>query len=427
MSVKTLPCSDEKIRELAAEYGTPFHLYDEKGIVGCVKALQDAFAWNPNFHEYFAVKATPNPWLMKLLKEHHVGADCSSMAELVLSETVGLRGDDIVLSSNDTADEEFLKACELGAIINLDDISNLDDMERLGLVPEKICFRFNPGPELARGNAIIGKPEEAKYGMTREQLLQCVAWAKEKGIAWIGIHTMVISCELALDGLLGTIRMMFDLANEIRDKLDVTVSFIDFGGGIGIPYRPEEEPVDIAALGEGARKLFEEMMHGFDHTRISFECGRVITGPYGYLVAKAIHYKNIYRKYIGLDACMADLMRPAMYGSYHHITVVGKENEPATEVYDVTGSLCENNDKFAIQRKLPKIDMGDLLVLHDAGAHGHSMGFNYNGKLRHQELLLHEDGTVTRIRRNERLSDLFATLDFPGLAENAKKADAHHE
>lgn len=427
MSVKTLPCSDEKIRELAAEYGTPFHLYDEKGIVGCVKALQDAFAWNPNFHEYFAVKATPNPWLMKLLKEHHVGADCSSMAELVLSETVGLRGDDIVLSSNDTADEEFLKAYELGAIINLDDISNLDDMERLGLVPEKICFRFNPGPELARGNAIIGKPEEAKYGMTREQLLQCVAWAKEKGIAWIGIHTMVISCELALDGLLGTIRMMCDLANEIRDKLGVTVSFIDFGGGIGIPYRPEEEPVDIAALGEGARKLFEEMMHGFDHTRISFECGRVITGPYGYLVAKAIHYKNIYRKYIGLDACMADLMRPAMYGSYHHITVVGKENEPATEVYDVTGSLCENNDKFAIQRKLPKIDMGDLLVLHDAGAHGHSMGFNYNGKLRHQELLLHEDGTVTRIRRNERLSDLFATLDFPGLAENAKKADAHHE
>lgn len=427
MSVKTLPCSDEKIRELAAEYGTPFHLYDAKGIVGCVKALQDAFAWNPNFHEYFAVKATPNPWLMKLLKEHHVGADCSSMAELVLSETVGLRGGDIVLSSNDTADEEFLKAYELGAIINLDDISNLDDMERLGLVPEKICFRFNPGPELARGNAIIGKPEEAKYGMNREQLLQCVAWAKEKGIAWIGIHTMVISCELALDGLLGTIRMMFDLANEIRDKLGVTVSFIDFGGGIGIPYRPEEEPVDIAALGEGARKLFEEMMHGFDHTRISFECGRVITGPYGYLVAKAIHYKNIYRKYIGLDACMADLMRPAMYGSYHHITVVGKENEPATEVYDVTGSLCENNDKFAIQRKLPKIDMGDLLVLHDAGAHGHSMGFNYNGKLRHQELLLHEDGTVTRIRRNERLSDLFATLDFPGLAENAKKADAHHE
>ena len=311
----------------------------------------------------------------------------------------------------------------LGAIINLDDISNLDDMERLHIVPEKICFRFNPGPELARGNAIIGKPEEAKYGMTREQLMQCIAWAKEKGISYIGIHTMVISCELALEGLLGTISMMFDLANEIRDRLGVTVSFIDFGGGIGIPYRLEEEPVDIVALGEGARKLFEEKMKGFEHTRISFECGRVITGPYGYLVAKAIHYKHIYREYIGLDACMADLMRPAMYGSYHHITVVGKENEPATEVYDVTGSLCENNDKFAIQRKLPKIDMGDLLVIHDAGAHGHSMGFNYNGKLRHQELLLREDGSVMQIRRNETLADLFATLDFPGLKENAAKID----
>ena len=423
MSVKTLPCSDEKLREIAAVYGTPFHLYDEKGIVNCVKSFQKAFAWNPNFHEYFAVKATPNPWLMKLLKEQNVGADCSSMAELVLSETVGLRGDDIVLSSNDTADGEFLKAKELGAIINLDDISNLDDMERLGIVPEKICFRYNPGPELTRGNAIIGKPEEAKYGMTHDQLMQCVEWAKEKGITWIGIHTMVISCELALEGLLGTINMMFDLANEIREKHGVTVSFIDFGGGVGIPYRPEEEPVDIAALGEGARKLYEEKMQGFDHTRISFECGRVITGPYGYLVAKAIHYKNIYRKYIGLDACMADLMRPAIYGSYHHITVVGKENEPATEVYDVTGSLCENNDKFAIQRPLPKIETGDLIVIHDAGAHGHSMGFNYNGKLRHQELLLHEDGTVTRIRRNETLSDLFATLDFPGLKENAEKAD----
>lgn len=423
MSVKTLPCSDEKLREIAAVYGTPFHLYDEKGIVNCVKSFQKAFAWNPNFHEYFAVKATPNPWLMKLLKGLNVGADCSSMAELVLSETVGLRGDDIVLSSNDTADGEFLKAKELGAIINLDDISNLDDMERLGIVPEKICFRYNPGPELTRGNAIIGKPEEAKYGMTHDQLMQCVEWAKEKGITWIGIHTMVISCELALEGLLGTINMMFDLANEIREKHGVTVSFIDFGGGVGIPYRPEEEPVDIAALGEGARKLYEEKMQGFDHTRISFECGRVITGPYGYLVAKAIHYKNIYRKYIGLDACMADLMRPAIYGSYHHITVVGKENEPATEVYDVTGSLCENNDKFAIQRPLPKIETGDLIVIHDAGAHGHSMGFNYNGKLRHQELLLHEDGTVTQIRRNETLSDLFATLDFPGLKENAEKAD----
>lgn len=421
MSVKKLPCSDEKIQEIAAKYGTPFHLYDEKGIRGCVHALQKAFSWNPNFHEYFAVKATPNPWIMKLLKEMNVGADCSSLAELVLSDAVGLSGDNIVFSSNDTADEEFLKAHELGAIINLDDISNLEDMDRLGIVPDKICFRYNPGPELARGNDIIGKPEEAKYGMTHDQLLQCVEWAKDKGISYIGIHTMVISCELELGGLLGTISMMFDLANEVREKLGVTVSFIDFGGGIGIPYRPEEEPVDIPALGAGAKKLFEEKMKGFEKTRISFECGRVITGPYGYLVAKAIHHKDIYRKYIGLDACMADLMRPAMYGAYHHITVLGKENAPATEVYDVTGSLCENNDKFAVQRKLPKIDKGDLIVIHDAGAHGHSMGFNYNGKLRHQELLLHEDGSVQQIRRNETLSDLFATLDFPGLEKALKK------
>lgn len=421
MSTKTLPCSDEKIREIAAQYGTPFHLYDEKGIKNCVRTLQKAFSWNPNFHEYFAVKATPNPWIMKMLKELNVGADCSSLAELVLSDAVGLSGDNIVFSSNDTADEEFLKAHELGAIINLDDISNLDDMDRLGIVPDKICFRYNPGPDLARGNAIIGKPEEAKYGMTRDQILKCVEWAKNKGISYIGIHTMVISCELALEGLLGTISMMFDLANEVKEKLGVTVSFIDFGGGIGIPYRPEEDPVDIPALGAGAKKLFEEKMQGFEKTRISFECGRVITGPYGYLVAKAIHHKDIYRKYIGLDACMADLMRPAMYGAYHHITVLGKENEPATEVYDVTGSLCENNDKFAVQRKLPKIEKGDLIVIHDAGAHGHSMGFNYNGKLRHQELLLHEDGSVQQIRRNETLSDLFATLDFPGLKEALKK------
>lgn len=421
MSVKNLPCSGEMLKELAAKYGTPFHVYDEKGIRDCVRALQSAFSWNPNFKEYFAVKATPNPWIMKSLKEIGVGADCSSMAELVLSETVGLSGDEIVFSSNDTADEEFEKAAAMGAIVNLDDISNLEDLERLGLVPQKICFRYNPGPELARGNAIIGKPEEAKYGMTRAQLLECAAWAKEKGIPYIGIHTMVISCELALEGLLGTISMMCDLALEIREKLGITVDFIDFGGGIGIPYKPEDDPVDIAALGAGAEKLFKEKMAGFEKTRISFECGRVITGPYGWLVATAIHHKEIYRNYIGLDACMADLMRPALYGSYHHITVVGKENAPKTEVYDVTGSLCENNDKFAIARELPKIEKGDLIVIHDAGAHGHSMGFNYNGKLRHQELLIHEDGTVQQIRRNETLSDLFATLDFPGLDAAAKK------
>ena len=415
MSVKTLPCSTEKMLEIAKTYGTPFHLYDEKGIKNFISRLQTAFAWNPDFYEYFAVKATPNPWIMKLLHECGVGADCSSLAELVLADAVGLSGDEIVFSSNDTTDEEFQKAAAMKSIVNLDDISNVKDLERLGIVPDRICFRYNPGPELTRGNDIIGKPEEAKYGMTCEQLLEGIAWAKAKEIPYIGIHTMVISCELQLEGLLGTIRMMFDLAREIREKLGVTVSFIDFGGGIGIPYRPEEEAVDIEALGDGARKLYEELMDGFAGTRISFECGRCITGSFGYLAAKAIHYKHIYRNYIGLDACMADLMRPALYGSYHHITVLGKENAPRTEIYDVTGSLCENNDKFAIARALPRIEIGDILVFHDTGAHGHSMGFNYNGKLRHQELLLKEDGSVQVIRRNETLADLFATLDFPGL------------
>lgn len=421
MNKKTIPFSDELIKDIAARYGTPFHIYDEKGILDNVKRLQKAFSWSPDFHEYFAVKATPNPWIMKSLKNLNVGADCSSMAELVLSETVGLKDDDIVFSSNDTPDEEFLKASELGAIINLDDISNLDDLERLHIIPKKICFRYNPGPELARGNAIIGTPEEAKYGMTYDQLMKCVDWAKEKGISYIGIHTMVISAELELPGLLGTISMMFDLANEIREKKGVTVSFIDFGGGIGIPYRPEQTAVDLESLGEGARKLYEEKMKGFDHTRICFECGRAITGPYGFLVTKAIHYKHIYRDYIGVDACMADLMRPGMYGAYHHMTVLGKADAPKDHVYDVTGSLCENCDKFAIQRELPEIKTGDLIVIHDTGAHGHSMGYNYNGRLRHQEILVHEDGSIQQIRRNETLYDLFATLDFPQLKENTAK------
>ena len=425
MNKKIIPFSDELIRDIAAKYGTPFHIYDEKGILENVKRLQKAFSWNPNFHEYFAVKATPNPWIMKSLKTLNVGSDCSSMAELVLSETVGIRGEEIVFSSNDTPDEEFIKARELGALINLDDVSNLDDLERLHIVPERICFRYNPGPELARVNAIIGKPGEAKYGMTYDQLMTCVEWAKKKGIGYIGIHTMVISAELELPGLLGTIDMMFDLANDIREKKGVTVDFIDFGGGIGIPYRPEQDPVDIEGLGEGAKKLYEEKMKGkgFDHTRSCFECGRAITGPYGFLVTKAIHYKHIYRDYIGVDACMADLMRPGIYGAYHHITVLGKADAPKDHVYDVVGSLCENCDKFAIQRPLPEIRTGDLIVIHDTGAHGHSMGYNYNGRLRHQEIMVHADGSIQQIRRNETLFDLFATLDFPNLKENTAKVE----
>lgn len=424
MNEKKLPVSDAKMEEIARTFGTPFHLYDEKGIVDGVKRLEAAFSWCRHFREYFAVKATPNPWIMKLLKDLGVGADCSSMAELVLSDAVGLSGTDIVFSSNDTPYCEYKEAMRLGAIVNLDDISHIPFIEARGPLPEKICFRYNPGPDLGnRGNGIIGKPEEAKYGMTRQQLLDAVKWARDQKISYIGIHTMVISCELSMTGLLGTVSMMFDLAREIKEKLGVTVSFIDFGGGIGLAYRPEETPVDFAELGRGVKALYDEKMGDFPDTQLSFECGRIVTGPYGFLVTRAIHYKHIYRNYIGTDACMADLMRPGMYGAYHHITVVGKENVPATEVYDVTGSLCENNDKFAVQRKLPPIDVGDLLVIHDTGAHGHSMGFNYNGKLRHQELLLHEDGTVTQIRRNETLSDLFATLDFPGLAEKTKEAE----
>ena len=423
MSVKTVPFSDELIQNIAAKYGTPFHIYDEKGILDTDKRFQKPFSCNPNYNQYFAVKATPNPWIMKSLKTLDVGSDCSSMAELVLAESVGIKGEEIVFSANDTPDEEFIKAHELGAIINLDDVSNLDDLERLQIVPERICFRYNPGPELTRGNAIIGTPEEAKYGMTYDQLMTCVDWAKKKGISYIGIHTMVISAELELPGLLGTISMMCDLANDIRDKKGITVDFIDFGGGIGIPYLPEQEAVDIEGLGEGARKLFEEKMAGFEKTRICFECGRAITGPYGFLVTKAIHYKNIYRNYIGVDACMADLMRPGMYGAYHHITVLGKADAPKDHVYDVAGSLCENCDKFAIQRKLPEIDMGDLIVIHDTGAHGHSMGYNYNGRLRHQEIMVYEDGSVQQIRRNETLFDLFATLDFPSLKENTAKVE----
>lgn len=415
MSTKSFPLTLEELRRVADEHGTPFHIYDEQGIHDGVKRLQNAFAWNKNFFEYFAVKATPNPWIMDSLKSINVGADCSSLAELALSEAVGLSGDEIVFSSNETSDQEFIKACELGAIVNLDDKSLISDLRRLDLHPDKVCFRYNPGPDLAFGNDFIGKPQEAKYGMTKEQLMKGVAWARDEGIKFIGIHTMVISAELELTGLLGTISMMFDLANEVRERTGVTVSFIDFGGGIGIPYRPDQNGVNIEALGEGAHELFNQKMQGFENTRISFECGRYITGPHGWLVTRAIHHKKIYRNYIGVDACMADLMRPGMYGAYHHITIAGKENQPADFVYDVVGCLCENNDKFAIQRHLPEIERGDLIIIHDTGAHGHSMGFNYNGRLRHQELFIRKDGTIQKIRRNETLADLFATLDYPGL------------
>lgn len=415
MVLKKLPITEHRLYKIAEEYGTPFYIYDQKGIEDNINNFKKSFSWCSNFYKYFAVKATPNPWILKLLHNMGIGADCSSMAELILAEAVGLKGKEIVFSSNNTADEEFIKANSLGAIINLDDISMFEDLERLKIIPEKISFRYNPGNKVSIGNNFIGKPEDAKYGMTKEQLLESVQIAKKLKIPFIGIHTMIVSSELTLDVLIANIRMLFELAIEIREKFNVIVDFIDFGGGIGIPYRPDDRAVNLFELGKRTHELFKSMMSGFEKTQLSFECGRAITGPYGYLVTKAIHHKNIYKKYIGVDACMADLMRPGIYGAYHEITICSKEDTNETEIYDIVGSLCENNDKFAINRKLPKISKGDLIVIHDTGAHGHSMGFNYNGKLRHQELLLHSDGTIQKIRRNETLNDLFSTLDFPGL------------
>lgn len=417
MNEKTLPVSEARLEEIIAEYPTPFHIYDAKGIVDNIRRFIKAFSWAKDFKEYFAVKATPNPYIMRLLQKEGVGADCSSLAELILCEKVGITGDDIIFSSNDTPYEEYAKAMEMGAIINLDDITHVAYLEKHGELPNRLAFRYNPGPLKHGGNTIIGLPEEAKYGMTGDQIIEAINYCKNHGVERFGLHTMVVSNELDITGLIGTAELMFDLALRVKKETGIEVDFIDFGGGIGVAYRPEETPVDYDALSAGIKEAYETMIIGNGHSPISlaFECGRMVTGPYGYLVATAIHRKDIYKHYIGLDACMANLMRPALYGSYHHITVVGKENAPLDHVYDVTGSLCENNDKFAIDRKLPKIDMGDRIVIHDAGAHGHSMGFNYNGKLRSAELLLNEDGSVTQIRRAETLDDLFATLDFSDL------------
>lgn len=417
MNEKTLPVSEARLEEIIAEYPTPFHIYDAKGIVDNIRRFIKAFSWAKDFKEYFAVKATPNPYIMRLLQKEGVGADCSSLAELILCEKVGITGDDIIFSSNDTPYEEYAKAMEMGTIINLDDITHVAYLEKHGELPNRLAFRYNPGPLKHGGNTIIGLPEEAKYGMTGDQIIEAINYCKNHGVERFGLHTMVVSNELDITGLIGTAELMFDLALRVKKETGIEVDFIDFGGGIGVAYRPEETPVDYEALSAGIKEAYETMIIGNGHSPISlaFECGRMVTGPYGYLVATAIHRKDIYKHYIGLDACMANLMRPALYGSYHHITVVGKENAPLDHVYDVTGSLCENNDKFAIDRKLPKIDMGDRIVIHDAGAHGHSMGFNYNGKLRSAELLLNEDGSVTQIRRAETLDDLFATLDFSDL------------
>ena len=421
--MRKLPFDKAKLEEIAAKWPTPFHIYDAKAIRDNAKRLKKAFSWNKGFREYFAVKAAPNPYLMKLLKEFDFGSDCSSMAELELAEKVGNVGESIMFTSNDTPDAEFRRAWELGAIINLDDITHWECV--LKAIPQPadfenrvFCCRYNPGP-LKGGNAIIGKPEEAKYGMTRLQLFECYARMKAAGVKRFGLHTMVASNELDPNYIIDTAKMLFELAAAISAELGIDFEFVNIGGGIGIPYRPDQKAMDLEIVGDGIEKAYKETVvaAGLKPIKLFMECGRCITGPYGYLVSRVIHLKNTYRLYAGLDACMSNLMRPALYGAYHEIVVPGKEESGETSIYDVTGSLCENNDKFAIQRMLPVLAIGDLVVICDAGAHGHAMGFQYNGKLRSAELLLEADGSVKQIRRAETLDDYFATLDFGGLAE----------
>lgn len=415
MPGKTVPFTQEQIEKISLDYPTPFHIYDEKPLRENARKLLDVFQWVPGFKEYFAVKATPNLKILKILREEGYGADCSSLTELLLAEKAGIGGENIMFSSNDTPEEEFRKAVSLGAIINLDDISHIDYLEQQAGIPDLICFRYNPGP-LKKGNDIIGVPEEAKYGLTREQLFEGYRIMRDKGVRRFGLHTMVASNELHANYFVETAKMLFELVVAISGTLGIHFEFINIGGGIGIPYKPDQKPVDLEQISRLVKKAYEQKItgNGLHPLKIFMECGRMITGPYGYLVSRVLHLKQIYKNYVGLDACMANLMRPALYGAYHHITVLGKENAPLDHVYDVTGSLCENNDKFAINRLLPKIERGDLLVIHDAGAHGHAMGFNYNGKLRSAELLLKADGSVEMIRRAETPDDYFATLSFPG-------------
>lgn len=409
VTMKTFPCTKEQIQTLTKKFPTPFHIYDEEGIVKNGELLKAAFS-DMNFKEFFAVKALPNPFILKIMKRLGFGADCSSLAELLLCEKVGITGEQIMFTSNETPAKEYVKAYELGAIINLDDISHIEYLQEAlgGKLPELISFRYNPGAERT-GNAIIGNPKEAKFGVTKEQLFEAYRTCKELGVKRFGLHTMVVSNELNNKAFVDTAQMLVALVNELEKQLDITFEFINLGGGIGIPYKPEQQPVDYKTVVDGVKEAVSMVKHPL---KIYLECGRAITGPYGWLVTTALHSKNTYKNYIGVDANMANLMRPGMYGAYHHITVLGKEDAPADCMYDIVGSLCENNDKFAIDRKLPQIEQGDILIIHDTGAHGHAMGFNYNGKLRSAELLLRPDGNVIEIRRAENYDDLFTTLDF---------------
>jgi diaminopimelate decarboxylase len=416
MSLKEKPFTKNELEKIAAKFPTPFHIYDEKAIRENARDLLQAFEWNEGFKEYFAVKATPNPFILKILKSEGFGTDCSSLPELLLSEKAGIVGPEIMFSSNDTPAIEFQKARELNAIINLDDLSDIPFLEKNGGIPEIISVRYNPG-KFREGSFIMGNPENAKYGFTREQIFAGLSELRQKGARKFGVHTFIASNELKPGYFIDTADMLFNLAIEIMERLGIRLSFVNISGGIGIPYKPDQEKVNLVQVGDGIRKKYQEKIRdiGLHPLAIFMECGRAITGPYGYLVSRVLHKKEIYKTHIGLDACMANLMRPGMYGAYHHITVAGKENGKHDHVYDITGSLCESIDRFAVDRLLPEIEIGDLVVIHDAGAHGHAMGFNYNGKLRSAELLLREDGEVIEIRRAERVEDYFATLDFNQL------------
>ena len=414
MSQKIPYITKEKAEQIAQKYPTPFYLYDEAGIRKRARLVNKAFAWNKGFKEYFAVKATPNPYILQILKEEGCGADCSSLTELQMSHAAGLTGRDVMFSSNETPAEDMQLAKKMGAIINLDDLTHVEFLEQVAGIPETICCRFNPGGRFAIANSIMDNPGDSKYGMTREQMVQAYKMLMQKGAKHFGIHAFLASNTVTNAYYPELARQLFTLAVELKEETGADITFINLSGGVGISYHPEQAENDILAIGEGVRKVFEEVLvpAGMGNVNLFTEMGRFMLAPFGALVTRAIHEKHIYKEYIGVDACAANLMRPAMYGSYHHITVLGKENAELSHVYDVVGGLCENNDKFAIDRKLPEIEKGDLLFIHDAGAHGFSMGYNYNGKLRSAELLLQENGEVKMIRRAEEPKDYFATFDF---------------
>ena len=409
--MKSCFITKEKAAEIAAKYPTPFYVYDEKGIENNLKDVLSAFSWNKGFKEFFAVKATPNPTLLKLLKNLGCGVDCSSYTELMMAEKLGFSGEEIMFSSNETAAEEYVLAKKLGAFINLDDITHIEFLKEVAGIPERICMRYNPGGEFNLNNRIMGTPADAKYGMTRTQLSEAVKTLMAEGVKEFGLHSFLASNTLGNEYYPELAKVLFQTVKELQEETGAKFVFINLSGGVGIPYRPDQEKNDIYAIGKGVEEAYNEILPG-SNIRVFTEMGRFILGPYGMLITKAVHFKHIYKEYVGVDACAANLMRPAIYGAYHHITVLGKENAPCDHVYDVVGSLCENSDKFAVDRSLPEIERGDLIAIHDAGAHGFSMGYNYNGKLRSAEILLKKDGSFEMIRRAETPEDYFATFDF---------------